>query len=54
MNKKQIMDVLERISKGLATSTIAKIEENDKVFAVQDLEDVIHDLQILIYEIKRY
>ena len=53
MNQRQIIDKLKSLGKELARDTVVKVEENDKVFAVMDIEDTIHDLNILIYEIKR-
>lgn len=34
-------------------STVDKVEQDDKVFAVQDIEDTIHDLFLLIPEIQK-
>lgn len=53
MNKKQIIDKLKSLGEELARDTVIKVEENDKVFAIQDIEDTIHDLNILLYEIRR-
>ena len=53
MNKKQIIDRLKFLGEGLAICTAIKVEENDKVFAVQDIKDTIHDLKILVDEIHK-
>lgn len=53
MNKKQIIDRLKFLGEELAICTTIKVEENDKVFAIQDIKDTIHDLGILIDEIHR-
>lgn len=53
MNKRQIIDQLKKLGKELSTYTVEKVENNDKVFAVEDIKETIHDLNILIYEIHR-
>lgn len=53
MNKKQIIDRLKFLGEELVVCTTIKVEENDKVFAIQDIKDTIHDLGILIDEIRR-
>lgn len=53
MNKKQIIDRLKFLGEELVICTTIKVEENDKVFAIKDIKDTIHDLGILIDEIRR-
>lgn len=53
LNRRQIIDKLKYLGEGLAICTTEKVEENDKVFAIQDIKDTIHDLNILIDEIRR-
>lgn len=53
LNRRQIIDKLKYLGEGLAICTTEKVEENDKVFAIQDIKDTIHDLSILIDEIRR-
>ena len=53
LNRRQIIDKLKYLGEGLAICTTEKVEENDKVFAIQDIKDTIHYLNILIDEIRR-
>lgn len=54
MNKQQIIERIELLSRGLSTYTIQKVKEDDKEKVIENLERNIEKLNILIYEIRRY
>lgn len=52
MSKNDIIKHLKKLGNELSENVSSKVEDDDIVFAIVDIEDTIHDLFLLINQIK--